>query len=374
MRIWPILGLVCGVSALLCSPAHASSQRDFVQDQLDKWVNYAEDLGYEVIETEVGTISDSRSFMYSLPDGTYHVYAEGGSGIKDLDLFVYNERGDEIGSDTMADSYPTANFSLGGYEETELELEVTRFERHMSHGYFCLVIAREDERHFRDGRGHGDNRHFDRGRDRDRGRENYPLRRHYRDNGADYWSAWFERDSISGYDWGIYWRQWDGEWNDWSRWHNDWDNRSDSEWDENWDRWDNWDNDRHDPGNMSDRDGRNIIDSRLDFLYRMAYRRHLYPVMDDSGPIRDKETLGITLSAGKYAVFATADSRVSDLDITVTDNDGWTIVKDFDLDASPSVWFDLSERTRVNIEVKVWSFEGFNSSAYFSLLLCEDNR
>ncbi|MFH1677029.1 MAG: hypothetical protein ABIC40_08380 [bacterium] len=370
MKTWSILGFVLGVSALLCSPANASPQRDYIQDQLDKWVNYAEDLGYEVMETEIGTISDKRSFTYSLPDGTYHVYAEGGMGVRDLDLLVYNGRGHEIDSDTMADTYPVVNFSLRGDEETELELEATRFERHASRGYFCLVLAREDERRFRSERGHGNYRDADRGR----GRGNYPLRRHYRDNGNDYWDSWFDRDSVSTYNWSNYWKQWDGEWSDWSRWHNDWNNRSDSEWDDNWDHWDNWDSDRYNPDQISDREGRIISDSRLDFLYRMAYRRHLYPVMDDSGPIRNKETLRITLPAGRYAVFATADSRVSDLDISVVDGEGWTIVDDFDMDASPAVWFNLPERTRVNIEVKVWSFEGFNSSAYYSLLLCEDNR
>jgi hypothetical protein len=94
--------------------------------------------------------------------------------------------------------------------------------------------------------------------------------------------------------------------------------------------------------------------------------------MDDVRKIDNDETYTIMLSRGRYVLFAGAGPWIEDLDLHVSDGEGWTIADDIQLDDAPAVWFQLSHAARVEIEVEVWGFKGFHDEDYFCVLLCRD--
>jgi hypothetical protein len=362
----------------------ANTRRDFIEERLDNWIRFAEDLDYEIIAVEVETISHDRSLYFYLEPGIYHAYAEGGVRIEDLDMEVIDRRGREIASDFMSDNYPVVEFELWDGGEIEFRLNVFEFESRAGSGYYCFVLAREwggwgyddrrdrgyrdryddrdrhdddywddrddwNDRDDRRDRGrHGRDRRNDRDRDHDRGR----------DRDRDRWDDWddwnrddwdYDRDYDDDYrdDW--YWDDWDDCYNDW-------------EW-----RWDfdfGWDND------YSRNERRRIVENSLDDLYDFAWSRGHNPIMSELDEINDTRTFTMTLQRGYYTAFARGGPFIEDLDLSVSD--GWRMLaEDTESDARPGVWFNVPNRTTVDFEVKVWSFMDWNDEDYFCLLVCE---
>jgi hypothetical protein len=127
---------------LMALPAQAGG-RGYVEDVLDKWVDFAERDGYEVIRTEIGQIEESVSYTLDLDSGAYHFYAEGGEDIEDLDMFVYDENGDLLDSDELNDNYPICDTVLDEPQRVEVKLTVYSFLESNYRDYFCFVAARE---------------------------------------------------------------------------------------------------------------------------------------------------------------------------------------------------------------------------------------
>ena len=342
MRTFPFIAALLGVLLLTASPASANRyDRNQIEDTLDEWIEYAEDAGQQVIETDIDSITTSRTYYFYLEPGTYHAYAEGDGDIEDLDMTVYDDRGRELGSDFMADNFPIVSFHVRNYEEVEIEVSVYAFSGWEDRGEFCFVLACEGWGRDRwDDWDRRDRNRSDRGRDRNR-------------------SDWGRDHNRDRHD------RWDDDWNDWD----DWDSRywEDDDYRTDWD--DDWDS-RYD--DRDGRAGREYVEERLDDLYDYAYGERMDVVMDDIRRIEDTERYELTLDRGYYVLFAAAGPSIEDLDLHVYDNWGELIAEDIELDGSPAVWFDLVHRTTVEIEVEVWAFEGFDDSDFYCLLLCKD--
>ncbi len=117
-----------------------------VGDIIDYWVDWADDSGYDVIETTSGRVSDDESayFYYALDNGKYYIYAESAHDNDDIDLYVYDEDEYEIDSDTLGDNYPICTFELSQPEDVEIEVCPYEFGSGQSTA-FGLVIAIEGE-------------------------------------------------------------------------------------------------------------------------------------------------------------------------------------------------------------------------------------
>ena len=103
-----------------------------------------------------------------------------------------------------------------------------------------------------------------------------------------------------------------------------------------------------------------------------ANDRGYTPLHEERGTIWDNESFSYTLSEGRYIVFAAAGSGIEDLDLRVSDRDGWLYEEDVEIDARPIVEFYLDQRTMVEIEVEAWAFRSGYDRDDFCLLLCED--
>jgi hypothetical protein len=336
---------------VLSAPAMADTRRgDYIDERLDSWISYVEDLDYDVVESEIDSIRSSQSLYYDLEPGTYYAVAEGDNDIQDLDMQVLDERGRELGSDYLEDNYPVVEFTINDYEEVQFNISVYEFSNRSNSGDFCFVLA--SERNNRDNRrDHGDNGDQDR-RDRCHNRDNRDDN-NWNNDGNDNWNDdnyWDDNNGNNDYQGDNY------DWNDWRDEYNNWD----------WSYGDDYGHGGHDSG-----DGRGMVENNLSDLYDFAQSRGHNPIMDDIGQISDIETYSQTLDRGYYVAFAAGDMNISDLDLKINDDNGWNIAQDIDPDASPAVWFYLPDRMTVEIDVEVWSFTDWNDSGYFALLVCE---
>jgi hypothetical protein len=123
-------------------PASAGS-RSYANDLLDEWTTYADDMGYEVFYSDVDSINedDSVSYEFDLDPGYYYFVAEGGEDIEDLDMYVYDEDGNELASDTLDDNYPMCEIELDEYMSIEVEISAYSFSGRESDDYFAFVGA-----------------------------------------------------------------------------------------------------------------------------------------------------------------------------------------------------------------------------------------
>ena len=138
-----ISGLI--IAFLLVSVSAIAGSRRYAQDQLDYWVQSAEENNYTVIYSDIAEIRADESYFYTLnlERGYYHFYAEGGEDLLDIDMYVYDSRGDELTSDTLEDNYPICSFELTRAEEIEVEIIAYEFAGRSNRDYFCFVAAME---------------------------------------------------------------------------------------------------------------------------------------------------------------------------------------------------------------------------------------
>lgn len=127
-------------------PAAADEARDYIDGEVADWAGIATDNGYVILGTYIGNIG-GEEVIYSLElaPGIYHLYSSGGLRIEDLDLYVYDEDGKELGSDTLPDKIPIVVINLN--ERTELTISATAFSftEGYSSDYFCVLVTCEGE-------------------------------------------------------------------------------------------------------------------------------------------------------------------------------------------------------------------------------------
>jgi hypothetical protein len=337
MRALPFIAVLLGTLLVVAYPASATrSDGGYIDDKLQEWIEYAEDLDYRVIETQIDSIRTTRSYQFDLDPGTYHAFAEGDRNIVDLDMVAYDDYGFELGSDYMSDNFPYVTFELDSYEEVEFIITAYSFESMRDRGDFCFVLAREGD--WRDDDYDRDRNRDRRDRDRGDGRDD---RRHrdYRD----------DRDDRGNRD-DQYWRDWSDNWT--------------IDWDYDW---------RYDSGgDWGSGECRDYVEDRLGELRDYAWYMNMDEVMDDVGQIEDTESYEVTLDRGTYVAFAAGGPWIDDLDLHVYDPWGEVIAEDIEMDDAPAVWFRLEHRMTVEIEVEVFEFGDNHDSGYFCLLLCRD--
>jgi len=141
MYIFAML-IICILAAAI--PAFAGS-RSYANDLLDEWISYADEQGYEVFYSNVDRIDggSSVSYYYDLEPGNYFFVAEGGQNTEDLDMYVYDEDGNEIVSDELADNYPMCEVQVTSSTSIEVEVVAYTFTDREDSDYFCFVGAIE---------------------------------------------------------------------------------------------------------------------------------------------------------------------------------------------------------------------------------------
>lgn len=264
------------------------------EGRLDQWIDFTDDLDYEIIDYGYREITDEETLRYSLSSGRYHIFAEGSDNIKDLDLTVYDSRGREIVSDSFADNIPIVEFSLSDKRDIEIVVSVFEFARRNWNGDFIFLIAKEtDRKHDR----HHDNSIFHRKSDDD---------------------------------------------------HRAQKSRS--------------------PHNRFNSD----IYDKLDELRNYADDQRMSIVFDDIARIESTLKYDFELGKGRYVIFASADSRIDDLDLHIYDKDGWTIASDISTSDSPALWVDIDRAGKISVEIEVWSFNGWESEGDIAILVAKE--
>jgi hypothetical protein len=120
---------------------------DDLDDLLDYWWDWAEDYGYTVIYYDDGGDLDGDEYKYytvELLPGTYHCYAESTDEGDDIDIFIIDEDGEEIISDTLDDNYPLVDFYLKHTESIEIQIEAYEYGSRHEYTEYVMVLATED--------------------------------------------------------------------------------------------------------------------------------------------------------------------------------------------------------------------------------------
>lgn len=121
------------------------SDYDYILEQMAWHMDMVQDERYEMIYDEVNILDEYEPYTtrITLGRGDYIVYAEGGLGIADLDLRVYDDDGYIVAEDTMVDNTPRCEFSVLHSETFEIEIEPYEMESGWDEGYYLLVIVRD---------------------------------------------------------------------------------------------------------------------------------------------------------------------------------------------------------------------------------------
>ena len=137
-----------------------ASRRSDIEDALDFWIDYAEDEGYEVVDTDIDMFSVDEDDIYytiTLDPGEYAVVAESGEDILDIDMEAYYEDDWEDGddpftSDVLDDNYPIVEFELDRTETIIIRIWVIDYARNQDDGYYCILFAGDVEESGRGGK------------------------------------------------------------------------------------------------------------------------------------------------------------------------------------------------------------------------------
>ncbi len=131
---------------LMPGPAFADEASDYIENEVDEWEEIALGNGYGILESVIDTIGEFNiNYYIDLAPGTYKFYASGGMNVDDLDLYAYDEYGDEIDSDTEGDKIPILEFTIDERQEIELLVNLWSFMEGYDEAYYCLVMTTEEE-------------------------------------------------------------------------------------------------------------------------------------------------------------------------------------------------------------------------------------
>ncbi len=141
------LTLIALISLLLLSvPAFADEESDYIENEAAEWTEIAENNGYNILGTYIAGITDEDVYYTAdLDPGIYHFYSSGGLNVLDLDMFIYDPDGIELGSDTYGDKIPIVVIRLDERTIVEVQVQAWSFEEGYTSGDFCIVLAAEDE-------------------------------------------------------------------------------------------------------------------------------------------------------------------------------------------------------------------------------------
>ncbi len=139
------LATICAVLALvtlIAQPVFADEARDYIDNEIADWTRIGVSNGYEILGTYIGEVgSEDVIYTFDLAPGTYRLYSSGGSRIEDLDLFVNDTEGRQLGSDTRSDKIPIVQFQIAERTEVEVRAQAWSFVAGYELGYFCLLVT-----------------------------------------------------------------------------------------------------------------------------------------------------------------------------------------------------------------------------------------
>jgi len=112
---------------------------------LQSRISSIESEGNSVFYSDIGEITPSPniSYFFELDPGYYIFAADGGEGILDLDMYVYDEDGYELASDMLDDNWPICEVTLDAPTEVTVEVAAYSFAKGIKSEYFCIVAAGE---------------------------------------------------------------------------------------------------------------------------------------------------------------------------------------------------------------------------------------
>lgn len=103
------------------------------------------EAGYDWIDVSTEGVANDDDILVlkeELPVGEYLAFGVCDSDCGDIDLFVYSENGEEIGSDTLDDSYPVVEFSV--HVEQPITAGTVIYSCEIEPCYQGIVILGED--------------------------------------------------------------------------------------------------------------------------------------------------------------------------------------------------------------------------------------
>jgi hypothetical protein len=409
MRYFTISALALLACMIVALPASAGSRR-YASDLIDDWADYAEEQGMEVFYTDVDRISEGRraSYSFDLEPGYYFFVAEGGEDIEDLDMYVYDEHGRDLDSDTLDDNYPICEFELDHYAEIEVEIEVYSFYGHEYEDYFAFVAASEvgrsddDEYDVEDIREHWINWAEDSGYEvlySDTGSLAHDRSEYFNfdlsaGNYYVYAESLLEGDDIDMY---VYDQRAQEIASDTLT-----DNYPICSFELNgpgsvqievmpytYQRGTSTDFaivvaadgrgrilEGEQPDRINDQADRDYIEERrgeyMDMIAQMDLQ-NIYDEIDIVGEYNPR-TVHITLGRGDYIVYAEAGLRIADLDLRVYDEDGYIVSEDTMTDNSPYCEFSVYESESFEIEIDPYEMEPGWDEGYYLLVVVRDER
>jgi len=146
------LTLIALISLLLITvPAFADEESDYIENEAAEWTEIAENNGYNVLGTYIAPITEEDVYYTAdLDPGKYHFYSSGGLNVLDLDMFIYDPDGIELGSDTYGDKIPIVVIQLDERTSVQVQVQAWAFEEGFDTGDFCIVLAAEEEGYVHD--------------------------------------------------------------------------------------------------------------------------------------------------------------------------------------------------------------------------------
>lgn len=131
---------------LFSCPVSANAPLDYIQDELNDWLDIAADKGLNVLESKVGiSCVESQTMTYNLTPGHYHLFGSGGLITSDIDFIARGDSDRTVGSDTRSDKIPYCQFILHEPETIEITLNTWFTADVHSTDYYCMVLASEGD-------------------------------------------------------------------------------------------------------------------------------------------------------------------------------------------------------------------------------------
>lgn len=258
-----------------------------VGDVMQYWIDWADDSGYEVLYSNTGSLSRDRSeyYEFNLSAGSYHVYAESMLEADDIDMYIYDEDGVEIESDTLTDNFPICSFDLRNPEAVEIEIVPYTLERDRSTD-FAIVIAAEGSGSIID-------------------------------------------EVTAGRDY---------------------------------------------PEGISDREDYDYIENLMGEYMEMVEQQGYEMIYDEIDLVDEYDTsvVPITLGRGDYIVYAEGGLRIADLDLRVYDEDGYIVSEDTLTDNMPVCEFSTYQSESFEIEIEPYEMEPGRDAGYYLLVIVRD--
>jgi len=113
-----------------------------VESSINYWEEYEIEMGHEIVESGMVLVEgDDYTESIDLDVGFYSAYASPDLRCIDLDMTVYNEDGDEMAEDHLADNYPICNFYMDREQEIDIDFEVFEYAEDFDETYVGYIIS-----------------------------------------------------------------------------------------------------------------------------------------------------------------------------------------------------------------------------------------